>query len=77
MFIQTIILLLTSLSVYLISLNNNKVKYGFLIGLLVQPFWFYETYKNNMWGMFFLSFFYSYSYWNGYRNQINKNKSND
>lgn len=68
MFTQTIILILSSLSIYLISLNDKKTKYGFLLGLIVQPFWLYETFKNNQYGMLLLTLFYSLSYIKGYKN---------
>ncbi len=68
MIIQSIILILSSLSIYLISLNNSKTKYGFLLGLFAQPFWLYETFINKQYGMLLLTLFYIFSYIKGYKN---------
>jgi hypothetical protein len=63
--IQTCIFILSGLAIYLISRTDKWNKYGFVVGLCGQVFWFYETYKNSQWGMFLLTCFYTYSYING------------
>jgi nicotinamide riboside transporter PnuC len=42
-----------------IVLIARKNKWGFVLGLLVQPFWFITSYINKQWGIFFLNFAYT------------------
>jgi hypothetical protein len=49
-------------------------KYASVVGLIGQPFWFYASYSSEMWGIFFLSFLYTYAWSRGfYFNWIEKN----
>lgn len=43
-------------------------KYACLFGLIGQPFWFYSAYSAEQWGIFVLCFFYTWSWFNGFRN---------
>lgn len=43
-------------------------KYASILGLIGQPFWFYATYKAEQWGIFGLTFFYTYSWAVGFKN---------
>lgn len=43
-------------------------KYASILGLIGQPFWFYATYKAEQWGIFGLTFFYTYSWAIGFKN---------
>jgi len=40
----------------------NKNKWGFVLGLMSQPFWLYTSYSNHQWGIFFLSVVYVFSW---------------
>lgn len=40
------------------SQTEKYAKYGCIIGLFSQPFWFYATYVAAQWGMFAICFFY-------------------
>lgn len=51
----------------------NLVKYGPVLGLISQPFWFYATYKAEQWGMFALCFVYMYAWVIGLLNNWNFN----
>lgn len=44
------------LAILLVSLEN---KWGFVCGLLAQPFWFMTSYLNHQWGIFFLTIVYT------------------
>lgn len=46
-------------SVTAIILMARKNKWGFVAGLISQPFWFITTYMNEQWGVFALSFVYT------------------
>ncbi len=45
-----------------IILVARKNKWGFVLGLLAQPFWFITSFINEQWGIFFVSFVYSLSW---------------
>ncbi len=45
-----------------ILLVSHKNKWGFVVGLLSQPFFFLTSYINNQWGLFILSFAYTASW---------------
>ena len=38
-----------------------------ILGLLAQPAWFYTAIINEQYGLFVLSFLYSYSWWRGFK----------
>jgi len=40
-------------------LISRKNKWGFVLGLLSQPFWYYTSYHHQQWGIFFLNFAYT------------------
>lgn len=48
--------------------RENWKKYASILGLIGQPFWFYATYKAEQWGIFGLTFFYTYSWAVGFKN---------
>jgi len=41
-----------------IILVAKKNKWGFVLGLLSQPFWLLTSYQNHQWGIFILSVVY-------------------
>lgn len=41
-----------------IFLVAKKNKWGFVIGMISQPFWFYTSWYHKQWGAFLLSFAY-------------------
>jgi nicotinamide riboside transporter PnuC len=45
-----------------IILVAKKSKWGFVLGLLSQPFFFITTVINKQWGLFFLSVIYTLSW---------------
>lgn len=42
-------------------------RWGCIAGLCAQPFWFYTTAVNGQWGIFALSFLYTWSWAKGVR----------
>ncbi|MEI6499255.1 MAG: nicotinamide mononucleotide transporter [bacterium] len=40
----------------------RKNKWGFVIGLLAQPFWFITSYTHDQWGIFAISIAYTISW---------------
>jgi len=58
-----------------IILVAKKNKWGFVFGLLTQPFWYITSFINKQWGVFFVSIFYSLSWLYGiYEWFFKKNK---
>jgi len=53
---------LSILGISAIILVAKKNKWGFVLGLLSQPFWFITSYLNKQWGVFFLSIVYLFSW---------------
>jgi len=45
-----------------IILVARKNKWGFVIGLMSQPFWFITSIANEQWGVFFVSLIYTCSW---------------
>ncbi len=50
------------LGVAAIILVAKKNKWGFVFGLISQPFWFITSFLNKQWGVFFLSMVYTCSW---------------
>lgn len=44
-------------------------RWGCVAGLIAQPFWYYETWTHQQWGIFASSFFYTYSWGRGFWHQ--------
>jgi nicotinamide riboside transporter PnuC len=57
--IQIAIFIFSALAIILVARKN---KWGFVIGLLSQPFWFITSYQNKHWGIFFVSIIYTFSW---------------
>jgi len=65
-----IVIALTGATAIWLSQQHREYwkKYASILGLIGQPFWFYATYKAEQWGIFGLTFFYTYSWSVGFRN---------
>ncbi len=73
---QVAIFLFGTSSILLISKKN---KWGFVLGLLAQPFWFITAYSNQQWGIFFTNIIYTitwsigtYEWWVKDKKKIDK-----
>lgn len=55
-------------AIYLVSRIDKWKRWGYVLGLLSQPFWFYTSYVNEQWGVFAVSFWYAFSWGNGVYN---------
>lgn len=66
---QLLIAFLGGLAIFLTQQKNEKLKrYACLFGLPSQPFFLFETYINNQWGMFALALWYTASWALGLHN---------
>lgn len=65
---QVFIAVFGLLAIFLVARKN---RWGFVVGLLQQPLWFFTTFVNEQWGIFLLSFAYtvtwSYGIWENFR----------
>lgn len=63
------------IAIYLTQQSNEKLKkFACIFGIAGQPFWFYSAYNNELWGMFLLCIFYTYSWIVGIKNNWIKPK---
>ena len=66
---QLFIALLGATAIWLTQQSRESWKrYACFFGIASQPFWFYATYTAEQWGIFGLSFFYTYSWGIGIKN---------
>ena len=56
---QIIIFAFGILAIILVARKN---KWGFVFGLLSQPFWYITSYTHKQWGIFFISIAYTLSW---------------
>ena len=68
---QIAIFILSATAIILVAKKN---KWGFVAGLLSQPFWFYTSYQNKQWGIFLMNFIYLSSWIFGIYNWFFKDK---
>ena len=67
-FAQIGIAIFGAAAIYLVSRKDHKKRWGYILGLMAQPFWLYSSWKAQQWGIFLLSFWYAYSWANGIYN---------
>lgn len=66
---QIAIAILGVTAVWLTQQKREEWKrYACILGMCSQPFWFYPTWKAEQWGIFALSFAYTYSWYLGLKN---------
>lgn len=66
---QISIALFGVLAIFLVGMKERRQRrWGYLLGLCGQPFWFWVTFQAEQWGIFALAFFYTLSWINGLRN---------
>lgn len=60
-------------AILLVGRKDKWQKWGYIVGLLGQPFWFYSAIINEQWGIVVLCIFYLYSWGQGaYNHWIKK-----
>jgi hypothetical protein len=69
---QVAILVFSGAAIFLVASRNRRVRrWGYLSGMASQPFYLWETFAADQWGMFMLCFWYSFSWslgaWNHWR----------
>jgi len=72
---QVLILICGIMAVLLVnSPDKNLSKYACIFGLLCQPSWAYVTYMDRSWGIFALTFVYTYGWGKGFYHNWIKNR---
>ena len=69
--VQGAILILSAASIGLVSCRGRWVLWGWMLGLISQPFWLYASASASQWGIFLLSVFYTVADVNGILNHWN------
>ena len=59
---EIMIFILSTGAVLLLNLNNKYSRYGVFFGLIAQPFWFLSSYNSGSWGVFAVTFIYTFAY---------------
>lgn len=73
---QIFIVIFGSSAVWLVGRKNINYRiFGFICGLISQPFWFYTTISHKQWGLVILCTWYTYSWFSGLRNALQLKKS--
>ena len=65
---QVFIFIFGGSAIWLVGRTDKWKRYGYILGLLSQPFWLYSSFINQQWGVFVLSIWYAYSWSNGIYN---------
>jgi hypothetical protein len=62
------IMVLGPAAVWVVGWGGKHRRWGYIIGLVCQPFWFITLYENKQWPVFAVSFLYAFSWANGVYN---------
>ena len=66
---QLFIALTGGVAIWLTQQKRSELKkYACIFGIIGQPFWFYSAYVAEQWGILALTFFYTYSWYVGLKN---------
>lgn len=65
---QVFIFIFGGSAIWLVSRTDKWKKYGYIFGLLAQPFWLYTSIVNKQWGILAMTLFYTYSWGQGIYN---------
>ena len=65
---QAFITIFGGVAIWLLGRKETWARWGYILGFLSQPFWFYTTIKNHQWGIFLLALWYMYCWGQGIYN---------
>lgn len=65
MFNQIMIFILGAPALWLLGRPESWSKYGFILGLVAQPFWYITVIQNHQYGILLLNLCYTYSWCQG------------
>ncbi|MDY6970242.1 MAG: hypothetical protein SVR08_16535 [Spirochaetota bacterium] len=52
-------------AIWLVGRKEHWSRWGYIIGLISQPFWFYTSIKSQQWGIVLVSCWYTYAWCQG------------
>ena len=65
------IMIFGGLAIWFVGRKERWGRWGYVLGLLSQPFWFWTTIAHQQWGLVAITAFYTYSWaqgaWNHWR----------
>lgn len=61
-FIQIGITLFSCAAIALLAQKKPWARWGYIIGMIGQPLWFYTTWDHAQWGMFLTTIWFTISY---------------
>lgn len=64
-FSQICILVFGAVAIWLVSRKEHWSRWGYIFGFISQPFFLWSTYKEQQWGIFLLSIWYTYAWGQG------------
>jgi nicotinamide riboside transporter PnuC len=67
-FVQVMIFIFGASGIWFVSRKEEWKRWGYIFGLMGQPFWFYTALVNQQWGILALTVFYTYSWSQGIYN---------
>ena len=63
-------------AIWVVGWKGKRRRWGYILGLASQPFWFITLYHNEQWPIFIVAFIYTYSWcsviWNHWLRDIKK-----
>ncbi len=62
---QIFIGLFGATAVWLVGRREHWRRWGYILGLMSQPFWYWTTIEHRQWGIAVLSLWYTYSWAQG------------
>ncbi len=65
MIVQIAIMLFGGAAIWFVGRKEKWSRWGYILGLLGQPFWIYESYTNEQWGIWLMTTVYTYSWIQG------------
>lgn len=68
-FVQAAIVILGGAAIWLVGRRNPRLRrWGYVVGLISQPFWLWATFTADQFGMYLLSLFYCWAWADGIYN---------
>lgn len=65
MITQIFIMIFGASAIWFVSRKEDWKRWGYILGMLGQPFWIYESYTNEQWGILLMTLVYAYSWMQG------------
>ena len=65
MITQIFIMIFGASAIWFVSRKEDWKRWGYILGMLGQPFLIYESYTNEQWGILLMTLVYAYSWMQG------------